>query len=80
MFNPDGPVGTVNLDFPVDLLATLVFAFALAFSEGALALAATVAIGAGGLGGGGGGGGGLEGAPPIHINTLSNSNTIIISL
>lgn len=79
MFKPDGPAVVVNPALPVDFLVTL----ALALAAGDFFAPTILAVAAGGLGGGGGGGGGLGGGgapPPIHINVLSNCNTIIISL
>ena len=83
MFKPVGPP-TLNCLIPLALLVVLFLALVVAFSSGDLALADTVAMGAGGLGGGGGGGGGGGsggggGLPPPHINTVNNSNTLLIS-
>jgi len=79
MFKPDGPAVVVNPALPTDFLVTL----ALALAAGVFFAPTILAVAAGGLGGGGGGGGGLGGGgapPPIHINVLSNCNTIFISL
>ena len=79
MFKPDGPAVVVNPDLPTDFLVTL----ALALAAGVFLAPTILAVAAGGLGGGGGGGGGLGGGAlgvPIHINVLSNCNTIFISL
>ena len=79
MFKPDGPAVVVNPALPTDFLVTL----ALALAAGVFLAPTILAVAAGGLGGGGGGGGGLGAGTlgaPIHINVLSNCNTIIISL